>query len=205
MIFDFNVKRFRLSIFLNCCLRTTVSYCIVDRGWNTPYTLNALSLRTLSLCCRGNVDSAIACVCNTFLRSKGFWDFSSMICRNLKISLEHDARTFYVRMTLINHMKMDGIVKRSIYTVRFFIAWDKFATRLRYDLRFIDCRRVLKHVLNRYDIISEVRWYMTQTSARKKLRPFSWCTLQSSTLSVWLLTCFVIGVDNECLLCSWTY
>ena len=38
-----------------------------------------------------------------------------MIRRNLKISDEHDASTFYIRMTLINHMKMNGIVKRSIY------------------------------------------------------------------------------------------
>ena len=58
---------------------------------------------------------------------------------------------------MINHMKIDGIVKRSIYTVRFFIARDKLATLLRYDLLgFIDCRRVLEHVLKRYDIFFEV-------------------------------------------------
>ena len=57
---------------------------------------------------------------------------------------------------MINHMKLDGIVKRSIYTVGFFIARDKVATRLRYDLRFIDCSRVLKYVLKRSDIFFEV-------------------------------------------------
>ena len=57
---------------------------------------------------------------------------------------------------MINHMKMDGIVKQSIYTVRFFMASDKLATCLRYDLIFIDCRSVLKHVLKRYDIFFEV-------------------------------------------------
>ena len=50
---------------------------------------------------------------------------------------------YVIRMIVINHFKMDGIVKRPIYTVRLFIAWEKFATHLRYDLQFIDCRSVL--------------------------------------------------------------
>ena len=39
-----------------------------------------------------------------------------------------------IRLILINHVKMDGIVKRSIYTVRFFIAWDNL--RHAYDMTF---------------------------------------------------------------------
>ena len=38
----------------------------------------------------------------------------------------------------------------------------KLATRLRHDLRFIDCRTVSKHVLKRYDIFSEVHGCVMQ-------------------------------------------
>ena len=67
----------------------------------------------------------------------------------------------------------NGIVQRSIYLVRFqFIAWEKFATLLRYDLRFIDFRSVLKRVLKQYYTFFEVHWCMMQESAREKLRHF---------------------------------
>ena len=73
---------------------------------------------------------------------------------------------------------MDGLVKRSIYTVLFLIARDKLATRLRYDLlvRFIDCRSVLKH-----DIFPKVHGCMMQfkkiITIEMLVGFYFWCSL----------------------------
>jgi len=74
---------------------------------------------------------------------------------------------------------MDGIVRHSIYTVRFFIAWDKFATRQGYDLRFIDCRSVIKRISwgtllhdAKVDSKKAATFFLTNTKIVSELRRF---------------------------------
>ena len=79
----------------------------------------------------------------------------------------HSSQTgceYVIWMTVINDMKMYGIVKRLIYTVRFFIMRQASDMPM-HDLRFIDCRSILTHVLKRRDIFLVVHSCMMQKSA----------------------------------------
>ena len=57
------------------------------------------------------------------------------------------SRMYVITMTVINDLKMDGIVKINGQFTWFSIAWGKVVTHLRYDIQFINCCSILKDVL----------------------------------------------------------